>query len=54
MDSCYTYFPTNVLKAEDYAPVQILALKDYYKNYLNNLIDEENNFNIQLNNFLLS
>jgi hypothetical protein len=52
MDSCYTYFPTNVLTAEDYAPVQILALKDYYKNYLNNIIDEVNNYNIQLYNFL--
>ena len=45
-DYGYTYFPTNVLTAEDYAPVQILALKDYYKNYLNNIIDEVNNYKI--------
>ena len=51
-DYGYTYFPTNVLTAEDYAPVQILALKDYYKNYLNNIIDEVNNYKIQLYNFL--
>lgn len=52
MDSYYTHFPTNALKAEDYAPVQILALKDYYKNYLNSLIDEVNNYKIKLYNFL--
>ena len=34
------YFPTKVLKAEDYAPVQVLALRDYYKNYFNDIIDE--------------
>ena len=51
MDSIYTYFPTNALTPEDYAPVQILALKDYYKNYLNNIIDEVSNYNIQFYNF---
>ena len=51
-DYGYTYFPTNVLTAEDYAPVQIIALKDYYLNYLNSLIDEVYNNNIQLYNFL--
>ena len=34
------YFPTKVLKPEDYAPVQVLALKEYYKNYFNSIIDE--------------
>ena len=34
------YFPTKVLKAEDYAPVQVLALRDYYKNYFYDIIDE--------------
>lgn len=36
------HLPTKVLKPEDYAPVQVLALKEYYKNYLNSLIDEVN------------
>lgn len=40
------YFPTNVLKTEDYAPVQVLALKEYYKNYFNNIIDEVNHLYI--------
>jgi hypothetical protein len=34
------YFPTKVLKPEDYAPVQVLALKEYYKNYFNSIISE--------------
>ena len=34
------HFPTNILKPEDYAPVQVLALKDYYKNYFYDIIDE--------------
>ena len=51
MDSIYTYFTTNALTPEDYAPVQVLALKDYYINYLNSLLDEVNNYNIQLYNF---
>ena len=36
------YFPTQVLKTEDFAPVQVLALKEYYKNLFNNLLDEVN------------
>ena len=36
------YFPTQVLKIEDYAPVQVIALKEYYKNVFNNLLDEVN------------
>ena len=34
------YFPTQVLKTEDYAPVQVLALKEYYKNIFNNILEE--------------
>ena len=41
-------FPTNVLKPEDYAPVQVLVLKEYYKNYFNNIIDEVNHIFIKL------
>jgi hypothetical protein len=40
------YFPTKVLKQEDYDPVQVLALKDYYKNYFNSIIDEVNHIKI--------
>ena len=36
------YFPTKILKSEDYAPVQVLALKEYYKNYFNSIITEVN------------
>ena len=36
------HFPTKVLKPEDYAPVQVLALKEYYKNYFNSIINEVN------------
>jgi hypothetical protein len=42
------YFPTIVLKPEDYAPVQVLALKDYYKNYFNIIIDEVNHILIKI------
>jgi len=35
-------FPTKVLKPEDYAPVQVLALKEYYKNYFYSIIEEVN------------
>lgn len=38
------YFPTQTLKLEDYAPVQIVALKEYYKTYFNTLLDEVNIF----------
>lgn len=27
-------FPYKALKTEDYIPVQVLALRDYYKDYL--------------------
>ena len=40
------YFPTKVLKQEDYDPVQVLVLKDYYKNYFNSIIDEVNHIKI--------
>ena len=46
------YFPTIVLKPEDYAPVQVLALKDYYKNYFNNIIDEVYHILIKIYNFI--
>ena len=36
------YFPTKVLKPEDYAPVQVLALKEYYKKYFYSIIEEVN------------
>ena len=36
------HFPTKVLKAEEYVPVQILAFKDYYKIYFNDIIDQVN------------
>jgi hypothetical protein len=36
------YFPTQALKIEDYAPVQVLALKEYYKNLFKNLLAEVN------------
>jgi hypothetical protein len=36
------YFPTQVLKIEDYAPVQVMALKEYYKSIFNKLLDEVN------------
>ena len=42
------YFPSKVLKTEDYAPVQVLALKEYYKNYFNSIIDEVNHIFIEL------
>ena len=36
------YFPTKTLKTEDYTPVQVLVLKEYYKNNFNAIIDEVN------------
>ena len=36
------YFPTQVLKIEAYSPVQVLALKEYYRNLFNSLLDEVN------------
>ena len=32
-------FPTRIMKTEDFAPVQVLALKDYYKNVFTSLIE---------------
>lgn len=35
-------FPDNILKTEDYSPVQVLILKDYYQNNFNDIIDKVN------------
>ena len=32
-------FPTTILKEEDFAPVDVLVLKDYYRNCFLQLID---------------
>ena len=34
------YFPTEILKNEDFSPVEILVLKDYYRNEFLELIDK--------------
>ena len=34
------YFPTTVLKSEDFLPVDIFVLKDYYRNTFLQLIDK--------------
>ena len=34
------YFPTKILKSEDYATVESLILKDYYRNSFLKLIDK--------------
>ena len=34
------YFPTAVLKNEDFLPVDISVLKDYYRNTFMDLIDK--------------
>ena len=34
------YFPTEVLKDEDFSPVDIFILKDYYRNAFLELIDK--------------
>ena len=34
------YFPTKILKSEDYAPMESLILKDYYRNSFLKLIDK--------------
>lgn len=39
MDKIDFEFPTRILKTEDFAPVQVLALKDYYKNVFSSLIE---------------
>ena len=33
------YFPTTVLKREDFLPIDVLVLKDYYRNTFLDLID---------------
>ena len=33
------YFPTTVLKSEDFLPIDVLVLKDYYRNTFLDLID---------------
>ena len=33
------YFPTIVLKREDFLPIDVLVLKDYYRNTFLDLID---------------
>ena len=34
------YFPTKILKSEDYVPIESLILKDYYRNSFLKLIDK--------------
>ena len=34
------YFPSDILKSEDFAPVEIFVLKDYYRNAFLELIDK--------------
>jgi len=38
------YFPTEELKLEDYSPVQIVALKEYYKTYFINTLENVNKY----------
>lgn len=33
------YFPSEELKLEDYSPVQVVALKEYYKTYFINMLE---------------
>ena len=33
------YFPSEELKLEDYSPVQVVALKEYYKTYFINILE---------------
>ena len=47
------YFPVNVLKDEDFAPVDVLVLKDYYRNCFLQLLDSVHyiiRYNFYLNN----
>ena len=37
-------FPTRDLKLEDYSPVQVIALKEYYKNYFESILNKVNYF----------
>ena len=34
------YFPSKILKSEDFSPVETLILKDYYRNAFLKLIDK--------------
>ena len=34
------YFPTKILKSEDFFPVESLILKDYYRNVFLKLLDK--------------
>jgi hypothetical protein len=36
------YFPTQELKLPDYEPVQVVALKEYYKTYFISMLDKVN------------
>ena len=36
----YFYFPSEILKNEDFSPVEIYVLKDYYRNAFLELIDK--------------
>lgn len=40
------YFPSNILKEEDFSPVETSVLKDYYRNSFLELIDKVRNHNI--------
>lgn len=37
------HFPSKVLTAEDFEPVQVLALKEYYKNNFLQMLDKVSN-----------
>ena len=39
-DKIKFYFPTKILKNEDYSPVESLMLKDYYRNSFLKLLDK--------------
>ena len=39
MDKISFEFPTRIMTTEDFAPIQVLALKDYYKNSFSNLVE---------------
>ncbi len=34
------YFPTNILQKEDFFPIEVLILKDYYRNNALQLLDK--------------
>lgn len=45
------YFPSSILKSEDFSPVDISVLKDYYRNTFLQLIDKVRKI---LNNFKIN